>query len=728
MAALNYSWWCDDSELSQPSESDTSSDEDPEPTPVISSTRKVSEVRPTKVTRPSTQQATKEGRDRIAAKSLPYLKSPRTTTYSLSSLHEMMTSGNINLDPEYQRAVVWTTQKQESLIDSFYHNFYVPPIIFATTTREEDGAEMRTCIDGKQRLTSMRLFMDGVLSHKDSVSGHRSWFSNPKGSKRRLITPQWQSKFRNTQITCVEYDDITEEQQREIFQRVQMGVSLTSADRLQSANGSIADLIREVRMRINSTEGFEGYLNWGKARGKDFKALAEIAYLITHAKTAKSEPTFQRLKAFLENRTHPASAVKRHENFLAILRPTMPNIMDIFCRIVQHPALGEPLRENLSPLEFIMSAYLVFLYREVLSDTQLSHAIAQMRQDARSSFKNMKFDTAKCKYLLTFIHENMLDLIPKLKSDGCGDIPAIQTPCQGAERKFGDRFKDAKVEGTTKPAIKRKRKDLEDEKNNVADSDNESLQAKKDKLKRKRSRSDVGSGQQAIYLGPPPKPRATSRPSLNAGRSSAPVSEAKTKISKRTLVKQQSTSSHVNDIKKSTKAQSMPMNQNKGLQVATPSVKPPSSTRTVSGPSQKVISKLGVHLVELVPLGRRAAPVRTAVLPPTALAIPATQTQAAPPPSISQGGQPLLSRQGRVNNSPVVQQSILAPSSSSRMPGSVLPPDASPTLRMTNKAGPDRLAPVRSAKAASSSRSASMAGSTIGPVEARASPTMRLSD
>lgn len=51
-----------------------------------------------------------------------------------------------------------------------------------------------------------------------SLKGNRSWFINPKGSKRRLISPQWQSKFKQTQIACVEYDDITEEQQREIFQ------------------------------------------------------------------------------------------------------------------------------------------------------------------------------------------------------------------------------------------------------------------------------------------------------------------------------------------------------------------------------------------------------------------------------------------------------------------------------------------------------------------------------
>ena len=59
------------------------------------------------------------------------------------------------------------------LIDSIFHNFYIPPIIFCKhqprpspqitqaasdmvgVRSEEDGTEKRTCIDGKQRLTSI---------------------------------------------------------------------------------------------------------------------------------------------------------------------------------------------------------------------------------------------------------------------------------------------------------------------------------------------------------------------------------------------------------------------------------------------------------------------------------------------------------------------------------------------------------------------------------------------
>jgi len=46
------------------------------------------------------------------------------------------------------------------IIDSLYHNFYIPPVIFALM-RDEDGEEVRICVDGKQRLTSIVKFLDG---------------------------------------------------------------------------------------------------------------------------------------------------------------------------------------------------------------------------------------------------------------------------------------------------------------------------------------------------------------------------------------------------------------------------------------------------------------------------------------------------------------------------------------------------------------------------------------
>ena len=56
--------------------------------------------------------------------------------------------------PLFPPDVVWPEAKQIGIIDSVFRNFYIPPVIFAVNSFE-DGSETKTCIDGKQRLTSI---------------------------------------------------------------------------------------------------------------------------------------------------------------------------------------------------------------------------------------------------------------------------------------------------------------------------------------------------------------------------------------------------------------------------------------------------------------------------------------------------------------------------------------------------------------------------------------------
>lgn len=65
--------------------------------------------------------------------------------------------------------VVWSAPKQMAIIDSLFHNYYVPPVVFAISKDPVDGYETRLCVDGKQRLTSIQKFFDGqvrLISHR----------------------------------------------------------------------------------------------------------------------------------------------------------------------------------------------------------------------------------------------------------------------------------------------------------------------------------------------------------------------------------------------------------------------------------------------------------------------------------------------------------------------------------------------------------------------------------
>lgn len=51
-----------------------------------------------------------------------------------------------------------------------------------------------------------------------SQSGQKLWYKNLSGKRGKLISAAQRGRFDATQIVCVEYDTITDHEEREIFQ------------------------------------------------------------------------------------------------------------------------------------------------------------------------------------------------------------------------------------------------------------------------------------------------------------------------------------------------------------------------------------------------------------------------------------------------------------------------------------------------------------------------------
>lgn len=68
----------------------------------------------------------------------------------------------IDLDPDFQRRERWSASKQSALIESFLLNVPVPPIYLA-----EDEYGQYSVVDGKQRLTAIKAFMNEGLALVD---------------------------------------------------------------------------------------------------------------------------------------------------------------------------------------------------------------------------------------------------------------------------------------------------------------------------------------------------------------------------------------------------------------------------------------------------------------------------------------------------------------------------------------------------------------------------------
>ncbi|KAF9265972.1 hypothetical protein L218DRAFT_956938 [Marasmius fiardii PR-910] len=242
------------------------------------------------------------------------LKPPRATTYTTQALYEQIHSGDVELNPEYQRDVVWPDEKQIKLIDSILRNFYIPPVIFAYRV-EDDGTELRTCIDGKQRLTSIHKFMDGLIPHKDCYTNQAFWFKdNGDGRKgKKTILPEKLRKvFCTKQIVCVEYIDLRDSDERDIFKRVQLGVALTAAEKMNVIATPRADFVRLLMERYLTADKLgDPEIPWSKARGTDFKCLASSLFCLARPEQSTWSGTVQVENWLAERKGDASRATKR---------------------------------------------------------------------------------------------------------------------------------------------------------------------------------------------------------------------------------------------------------------------------------------------------------------------------------------------------------------------------------------------------------------------------------
>ena len=139
--------------------------------------------------------------------------------------------GKIILNPPYQRNVVWNTEAMGMFVDSVIKGIVPNNVIFNI---DKDGNY--TCIDGKQRLTSINRFKQNmfplILSENDKIE-HVYYDKLPEKRihkaviEYRLMTQQEKNIFNQMELPIISYTELSYEDQVEIFYRIQHGKTLT---------------------------------------------------------------------------------------------------------------------------------------------------------------------------------------------------------------------------------------------------------------------------------------------------------------------------------------------------------------------------------------------------------------------------------------------------------------------------------------------------------------------
>ena len=85
-------------------------------------------------------------------------------TWSIIEIFQKINDGKLILDPEYQRNVIWDTEKKTSFIESLYMGIIIPPIYVVEIPNDDILSGSRyEVVDGKQRLSTIKSFISNEL-------------------------------------------------------------------------------------------------------------------------------------------------------------------------------------------------------------------------------------------------------------------------------------------------------------------------------------------------------------------------------------------------------------------------------------------------------------------------------------------------------------------------------------------------------------------------------------
>lgn len=147
-------------------------------------------------------------------KRLQLYASARPISY-IKYLHDC---GYLNMDPPYQRGVVWDETKQVNLIRSLLSGIPIPSIVLSDDQRCEPGSVV--VIDGKQRCTAFLKFLQGKISIPSEWVMHECEAIFPRVTFLELSIVA-RRRINQGSIPFVE-GNLTEEQQLEAFQLINM--------------------------------------------------------------------------------------------------------------------------------------------------------------------------------------------------------------------------------------------------------------------------------------------------------------------------------------------------------------------------------------------------------------------------------------------------------------------------------------------------------------------------
>jgi hypothetical protein len=150
-------------------------------------------------------------------------------------------SGDLDLQPDFQRGEVWSIAKKRRLIDSILRDWHVPPVHVVV-----DANGRQVVLDGQQRLVSIRDFVDGEFTVDGATEPHDEAIEKLNGLTYQKLPRDTRRAFDQFTIRVFRLTDYSPEEPGELFFRLNQMTYLTAAEQRNAFFGPVRQQIKQL--------------------------------------------------------------------------------------------------------------------------------------------------------------------------------------------------------------------------------------------------------------------------------------------------------------------------------------------------------------------------------------------------------------------------------------------------------------------------------------------------
>ncbi|TWS99696.1 DUF262 domain-containing protein [Reyranella sp. CPCC 100927] len=193
----------------------------------------------------------------------------------LLTIVDRIESGDIDLQPDFQRQEVWSPSKKKRLIDTVLRGWSIPPIHLVVT--EDNRLEV---LDGQQRLVAIRDFFANRLAIDGNVTPHDDSIRGLQGKFYRSLDTTTKRRVNQYALRCFRITDYQPDEPSELFYRLNQPTVLTAGEQRNALYGPAREQLKRLVRRFEATGNDKGSIGFSNARLAYDDILARLLFFL----------------------------------------------------------------------------------------------------------------------------------------------------------------------------------------------------------------------------------------------------------------------------------------------------------------------------------------------------------------------------------------------------------------------------------------------------------------